>query len=57
MRSIVIDQVRARQAVKRGGGERMATNAALEVLERLAPDFHRLVERRYFAGLSVEAVA
>jgi RNA polymerase sigma factor (TIGR02999 family) len=75
MRSIVIDQVRARQALKRGGGERMVTlttgvegevfddeqllalNAALEVLERLAPDFHRLVELRYFAGLSVDAVA
>ena len=44
-------------------GERVADdqllslNAALEVLTRIAPEFHELVELRYFAGLSVEAIA
>lgn len=75
MRSVVIDYVRTRRALKRGGGARMVTlttgvegetlddeqllalNAALEVLERIAPEFHKLVELRYFAGLSVNEVA
>ena len=75
MRNVVIDHVRTRRALKRGGEERMVTlttgvegetfddeqllamNAALEVLERIAPDFHRLVELRYFAGLSINEVA
>jgi RNA polymerase sigma factor (TIGR02999 family) len=75
MRSVVIDQVRAQQAAKRGGdgvivtlttgvqGESfdderlLAMNAALDVLERVAPDYHRLVELRYFAGLSMSEVA
>jgi RNA polymerase sigma factor (TIGR02999 family) len=35
----------------------LAMNAALEVLERIAPDFHRLVDLRYFAGLSMNEVA
>jgi RNA polymerase sigma factor (TIGR02999 family) len=35
----------------------LALNSALEVLERIAPEFHELVELRYFAGLSVEAIA
>ncbi len=32
-------------------------DAALDTLERLAPAFHRLVEMRYFAGLSIKEVA
>jgi RNA polymerase sigma factor (TIGR02999 family) len=35
----------------------LAMNAALDTLERIAPDYHRLVELRYFAGLSVREVA
>ena len=35
----------------------LAMNAALDTLERIAPDYHRLVELRYFAGLSVNEVA
>ena len=35
----------------------LAMNAALDALERIAPDYHRLVEMRYFAGLSVREVA
>jgi RNA polymerase sigma factor (TIGR02999 family) len=75
MRSVVIDHVRERQALKRGGGQvfvtlttgveaeamddrrLLAVDAALDVLERLAPDLRRLVEMRYFAGLSMTEVA
>jgi RNA polymerase sigma factor (TIGR02999 family) len=35
----------------------LAVDAALDALERLAPQYHRLVELRYFAGLSVREVA
>jgi DNA-directed RNA polymerase specialized sigma24 family protein len=35
----------------------LALNSALDVLERIAPEFHELVELRFFAGLSVEAIA
>jgi RNA polymerase sigma factor (TIGR02999 family) len=35
----------------------LAVNSALDVLERVAPEFHQLVEMRYFAGLSVREVA
>jgi RNA polymerase sigma factor (TIGR02999 family) len=35
----------------------LQVNAAMDTLERLAPQFHRLVELRYFAGLSVREVA
>lgn len=35
----------------------LAIDAALDALERLAPTHHRLVELRYFAGLSVREVA
>jgi len=35
----------------------LALNAALDVLARISPEFHELVELRYFAGLSVEAIA
>lgn len=35
----------------------MAMGAALDVLQRLSPQFHELVELRYFAGLSIREVA
>lgn len=35
----------------------LAMNAALDTLEQIAPEYHRLVELRYFAGLSVREVA
>lgn len=35
----------------------LSVNSALDVLERVAPEFHQLVEMRYFAGLSVREVA
>jgi RNA polymerase sigma factor (TIGR02999 family) len=35
----------------------LAINDALDVLERIAPAFHELVELRYFAGLSVRELA
>lgn len=75
MRSVVIDLVRERQSLKRGGdqqfvtlttgveagsldeGRLLAVDAALVLLERIDPDLHRLVEMRYFAGLSVHEVA
>ena len=35
----------------------LALNSALDTLERVAPEFHQLVELRYFAGLSMREVA
>jgi len=35
----------------------LALDSALSVLERIAPDFHELIELRYFAGLSVDDIA
>jgi RNA polymerase sigma factor (TIGR02999 family) len=35
----------------------LAVNSALEVLERVSPQFHRLVDMRYFAGLSISQIA
>ena len=35
----------------------LAVNAALDTLEKVAPEFHQLVEMRYFAGLSMREVA
>ena len=35
----------------------LAVNAALDTLEKVAPEFHQLVEMRYFAGLSMLEVA
>ena len=35
----------------------LAVNAALDTLEKVAPEFHQLVEMRYFAGLSMHEVA
>ena len=75
MRRILVDDARARQADKRGGGWERVTLAedltpaasrdvgvlALhEALERLAafdPQQERIVELRYFGGLTIEEVA
>lgn len=75
MRSVLVDHVRERQALKRGGADQLVTlttgvegealddgrllsiSGALDALERLSPDYHQLVEMRYFAGLSVREVA
>jgi RNA polymerase sigma factor (TIGR02999 family) len=75
MRSIVVDHVRAREALKRGGNvqavtlttgvagcvfedERLlALNAALDTMERIAPEYRSLLDMRYFAGLSVREIA
>jgi RNA polymerase sigma factor (TIGR02999 family) len=35
----------------------LALDAGLDVLARIAPEFHELIELRYFAGLSVDDIA
>lgn len=73
MRRVLVDQARARQAFKRDGirvdltediahvGQRnpdlLALDAALTELGRVDPRQARLVELRYFAGLSMEEAA
>ncbi|NLB13740.1 MAG: sigma-70 family RNA polymerase sigma factor [Gammaproteobacteria bacterium] len=73
MREILIDHARRRQASKRDGGERVtlftnlpAQQDALDVLdlenallrlETIAPDKARVVELRFFGGLSIEDTA
>lgn len=75
MRHVLVDYARARQAGKRGGGERhvpldgvaafsveradelLALNRALEELQALHPRQCRVVECRYFGGLTVEETA
>lgn len=75
MRSVILDFVRERQAIKRGGhhvvvtltpdvaGESLdderllAIDLALNRLAKLAPDLARLVEMRYFAGLSIREIS
>jgi RNA polymerase sigma factor (TIGR02999 family) len=63
MRSVVIDHVRTLQSQKRGGDQVLVTlttdadGAAETADDRLAPQYHDLVELRYFAGLSVKEVA
>ncbi|MEZ5463213.1 ECF-type sigma factor [Dokdonella sp.] len=73
MRQILVDQARLAQADKRnaglqqvtlGDGEVQASAAglsdldlALDDLERIDPELRRLVELRYFAGLSLPAIA
>ena len=34
----------------------LSVNAAMDSLEKIAPDLHQLVEMRYFAGLSVKEI-
>ena|SRR5215471_15670720 len=73
MRHILVDHARERAAQKRGGhrttlhdamaaGEPVLVdvldlNQALEQLEAIDPDLSRIVELRYFGGLSVEETA
>ncbi len=75
MREILIDHARARNAVKRDGGERVTLSAldtadapadavdlialdgALDRLEAIDADKARIVELRYFGGLSIEETA
>lgn len=76
MRQILIERARARDALKRGGGqpritfdeglnaaseppsiEVLAVDAALERLAALDPEQARIVELRYFGGLSIEETA
>lgn len=73
MREILIDHARRRQAGKRDGGERVtlftnlpAQDSELDVLdlenallrlEAIAPDKARVVELRFYGGLSIEDTA
>ena len=76
MRQILIERARARDALKRGGGQAMVTfdeglpaaapdrgvdllslDAALERLAALDEGQARIVELRYFGGLSIEETA
>jgi len=75
MRHVLVDHVRRRGRLKRGGGalaldleaeeiaapdrgeELMALDEALGRLESVEPELARLVEWRFFAGLSVEEIA
>ena len=73
MREILIDHARRHQADKRDGGQRvtlftnlpaqedvldaLALEQALQRLEALAPDKARVVELRFYGGLSIEEAA
>jgi RNA polymerase sigma factor (TIGR02999 family) len=73
MREILIDHARRHQAEKRDGGQRvtlftnlpaqegaldaLALEQALQRLEALAPDKARVVELRFYGGLSIEETA
>ena len=76
MRQILIERARARDALKRGGGQPritfdeslnaaadapvvdiLAVDTALERLAALDKDQARIVELRYFGGLSIEETA
>jgi len=76
MRQILIERARARDALKRGGGQPrvtfdeslpaaadgrpvdlLALDAALERLTALDPDQARIVELRFFGGLTIEETA
>jgi RNA polymerase sigma factor (TIGR02999 family) len=73
MREILIDYARRHQAEKRDGGQRvtlftnipakegaldaLALEQALQRLEALAPDKARVVELRFYGGLSIEETA
>jgi RNA polymerase sigma-70 factor, ECF subfamily len=71
MRNVLVDHYRARGALKRDGGERLALDQvtafveengvdvvglheALEKLESFDPELGRLVELRFFGGLTIE---
>lgn len=73
MREILVDHARRRAALKRDGGERITLDgldlaaddgidvigldAALERLEAVDPTKARVVELRYFGGLTIEETA
>ena len=73
MRRILVDHARRRNALKRGGGADrpdsppgllarppqgvLEVDEALRKLERLDPELTRLVELRFFVGLSIEETA
>ena len=76
IRRILIDRVRARRSVRRGGGERplpleaaadlgtgepsldlLVLDEALDRLAKLDPDKAKLVELRYFGGLTADEAA
>ena len=73
MRQVLIDRARRRRAAKRGGGQAdldqasiavgafadglVDLDAALEELAKLSPRQARVVECRYFGGMSVEVTA
>lgn len=75
MRQILVNQARARNALKRGGGQRvtlvdvadgkpesaiidvLSLECALQELESDDPTLARIVELRYFAGMSIKQVA
>ena len=76
MRQVVVDDARAKNRAKRGGGERpapldavpeieadapteevLALDEALKTFETIDPRAARVVECRYFAGLTVEETA
>lgn len=75
MRHVLVDHARARGREKRGGGQSVALDAALDELEaggqldlvalhdalerfaQIDPQGARIVELRYFAGLSIDETA
>jgi RNA polymerase sigma factor (TIGR02999 family) len=75
MRSVIVDHVRARDAVKRGDGIDAVTlsttlldqtpapldvlqlDTALHALQRADERAHRVVEMRYFGGMTLEEIA
>lgn len=75
MRQILVDYARARQRLKRGGGQQqislafadeaaneqaadlLALNEALETLAEVDPQKSRIVELRFFGGLTIEETA
>ena len=58
MRQILIERARARNAQKRGGARhRVTLDEALERLAAIDPGQARLVELRFFGGLTVEETA
>jgi RNA polymerase sigma factor (TIGR02999 family) len=73
MRRILVDHARAKLTVKRGGGAQrvelgdlpasipdeqlLAVNAALDRLAESKPDHAKLIELRYFAGLTGDQAA
>ena len=75
LRAVLVDHARARDAMKRGDGQRRTSltaalavaaeapvdildlDGALQELEALNPDHCRILELRYFAGLSLEEAA